>query len=77
MRPESFDSGTRLQTLTLIGCSLLKNRAVWRATDFRSAKDGIIGFFSIPCQALGFLSFVAQSVRAQPALSSEGPRLYH
>ena len=57
MRPESFDSGTRLQTPTLIGCILLKNFAPEAPLTFVQRRDGIMRCFANPCQALDLLFF--------------------
>ena len=59
MRPESFDSGTRLQTPTLIGCILLKNFAPKAPLTFVQRRDGIMRCFANPCQALGLLFSLA------------------
>ena len=56
MRPERDNclccSGTRLQTPTLIGCVLLKNRAVNCATDSRSVKRWDYGMFCNPMSSI-------------------------
>ena len=71
MRPESFDSGTRLQTPTLIGCILLKNFAHEAPLTFVQRRDGIMRCFANPCQALGLLfSFELQHLAAFAAVSA-------
>ena len=63
MRPERDNclscSGTRLQTPTLIGCVLLKNRAVYCATDLRSVKRWDYGMFCNPTSSTRLFSTFA------------------